>query len=75
MIEKLTKNLLNKFIIEIKKKENQNLIELEILNPLFTKFSKKIYPYILLIFYMYILNLILIIIILILIVMFNKKSK
>ena len=76
MIEKLTKDLLNKFIREIKKEENQNLIEIEILNPIFNKFSKKIYPYILLISYMYILNLALIIIILILIVLFNnKKSK
>jgi hypothetical protein len=75
MIEKFTKNLLNRVILEIKKEENQNLIEIEILNPFFTKFSKKIYPYILLIFYMYILNLALIVIIMILIVMFNKKSK
>jgi hypothetical protein len=75
MIDKLTKDLLKKVIIEIKKEENQKMIEIEILNPIFNKFSKKMYPYVYLIFYMYILNLVLVILILILIVLFNKKTK
>lgn len=75
MIEKLTKDLINKFIVEIKKDENQEKIEIEILNPIFSKFLKKIYPYVSLLFYMYILNLILIFVILFLIIMFNKKTN
>jgi uncharacterized membrane protein len=74
MIEKITKDLINKFIIEIQKVENQQIIEIGILGPIFSKFSQKIYPYVSLLFYMYILNLILIFVILILIIMFNKKN-
>ena len=75
MLEKLTKDLINKFIYEIKKEENQQQIEFDIINPIFTKISKKIYPFVSSVLYMYVLNLILIIIIivLILIIMFSNK--
>ena len=73
MIDKLIKDFIDKSIIELKKKENKERIETEILNPIFISFSEKIYPYVSLLFIMYSLNLILIIIILILIIIYNKK--
>lgn len=74
MVEKITKNLLNKIINEIKKEENQKKIEIEILNPLLIKFSNKIYPYIKIGFLIYIINFIILIIIFILIIYNYKKN-
>ncbi len=73
MAEKLTKDLLNRVITEIKKEENQNKIETEILNPILIKFSNKIYPYIKIVFSIFILNFILVLIIFILIICNSKK--
>jgi hypothetical protein len=73
MIDTLTKDFINKFIIEINKIENKKRIENEIINPLICSFSNKIFPYVSLLFIMYTLNLILIITVLILIIMYNKK--
>ena len=72
MLDKLTKDLINKVIIEINKPENKNRIEKEIFKPVFTNFADRIYPYVSLLFIMYILNLVLIIIILVLLI--NKKN-
>ena len=66
-MEKITKNIIDKIICQLNKKDNKNKINEEILNPIFQKFSNKIYPYVSLLFMMYILNLILVIIILTLI--------
>lgn len=74
MVEKITKNILKKIIDEVKKDDNQELIELELISPIIKKCREKAYPYVSIIFYMYILNIILMIIILILIVMFNNKK-
>ena len=73
MIEKLTKDLINKIVFEIKKDDNKNTIRNDILNPILLEFSDRIYPYISILFIMYSLNLVLIIIILFFIV--NKKNK
>jgi hypothetical protein len=75
MVDRLTKDLLNKVITEIKKEDNQKQIEIEILNPLLIKFSNKIYPYIKLVFCMFILHFVLIVIILILIIIYNQKKN
>lgn len=75
MVEKITKDLLNKVINEIKKEENQHKLEIEIINPLLIKFSNKIYPYIKIAFVFFILNFFLIFIILILIIKFNYINK
>ena len=74
MIDKLVKDFIQKIIIEIKKKENKDIIEKDILNPIFSSFTEKIYPYVSLLFIMYCLNLVLIIVILILIILYNKKN-
>jgi hypothetical protein len=74
MIDKFIKDLIQKTIIEFKKKENKDLLENEILNPIFSSFSDRIYPYVSLLFIMYSLNLLLIIVILILIILYNKKN-
>uniref|UniRef100_A0A6C0DBG4 Uncharacterized protein n=1 Tax=viral metagenome TaxID=1070528 RepID=A0A6C0DBG4_9ZZZZ len=75
MVDRLTKDLLNKVITEIKKEDNQKKIEIEILNPLLIKFSNKIYPYIKLVSCMFILHFVLIVIILILIIIYNQKKN
>ena len=73
MIEKLTKDFNNKIILEINKQENKEKLESDIINPIFSNFAERIYPYVSLLFIMYSLNLILIIIILVLIIIYNKK--
>lgn len=73
MLERLTKNFIEKIIIEINKQENKDKLEKEVINPIFSNFADRIYPYVSLLFIMYSLNLILIIIILILIIVYNKK--
>jgi hypothetical protein len=72
MFEKLTKDFINKIIIEINKKDNKEKLESQVINPIFINFAERIYPYVSLLFIMYSINLILIIIILILIII-NKK--
>jgi len=68
MIEKLSKQLIEKFVSEFNKEDNKNKLNQEILNPIFKSFSDKIYPYISLLFIIYSLNLIIIIAILILVI-------
>lgn len=68
MIKNFTKNILNKIINEISIKENKEKINNEIIKPILTTFSEKIYPYVSLLFILYCVNLIIIITILILII-------
>lgn len=72
MIDKLTKNFIKKIIKEINNEENRKNIDNEILKPLFSKFTDRIYPYVSLLFIMYTLNLIIIIVILVLILLKKK---
>jgi hypothetical protein len=74
MIEKIMKDFIEKLIFEIKKEEIQNKLEDELLNPLFIKYSNKLYPYLNILLYLYCLNLFLIILIIILIIMFNRTK-
>jgi hypothetical protein len=74
MLDKLTKDFISKLIIEINKEENKTKLEQEVINPIFTNFANRIYPYVSLLFIMYSLNLILVIIVLILIIMYNKNK-
>lgn len=73
MIEELTKDFIEKIVIEVKKENNKKKIKEYVLNPILNEFSGHIYPYISMLFIMYSLNLILIIIILFLILL--KKSN
>lgn len=66
-MDKITKNIIDKFICQLNDKDNKKKLNEEILNPIFEEFSNKIYPYVSLLFMMYILNLILVIVILTLI--------
>ena len=76
MVEKITKDLLNRFITEIKKEENQKKLENDILNPILIKFTNKIYPYIKIVFTIFILNFLLVLIIFIIILCnLNKIIK
>ena len=75
MLDKLTKDFINKIIIEINKEENKTKLEQDVINPIFTNFADRIYPYVSLLFIMYSINLVLIIIILILIILFNNKKN
>mgnify|MGYP001166670392 FL=1 len=72
MIDKITKDFIDKMVIEVKKNDNRKKIKEEILNPILDEFTEKIYPYINMLFMMYSINLILIILILIL-TLFKKK--
>lgn len=74
MIEKFAKECIDKCLTEINKPDNKKKIETELINPLFTSFTDRIYPYVSLLFIMYTLTLILIVIILILII-YNKKNN
>ena len=74
MIDKLIKDFVKKAVIEIKKKENKELIEKEIIDPVLKSFTERIYPYVSLLFIMYSLNLVLIIVILVLLIIYNKKQ-
>jgi hypothetical protein len=74
MIEKIIKDLIDKLLFEIKNEENQKKIEIELLNPILSRYTNKIYPYFTLLLFLYCINLILIIIILILIIMFNREK-
>ena len=71
MIDKLTKDLINKIIIELNKKDNKEKLETDIINPILQNFTSKLFPYISLLFIMYSFNIILIISIIILVI--NKK--
>lgn len=74
MIDKLTKDFINKIIIEINKPENKEKLEKDVINPIFKNFAERIYPYVSLLFVMYSLNLVLIIVIIILLIIYNKKD-
>ncbi len=74
MLDKLTKDFINKLIIEINKEENKTKLEQDVINPIFSNFADRIYPYVSLLFVMYSLNLILIIVVLVLIIMYNKNK-
>jgi hypothetical protein len=73
MIQKLTADLLYKCINELKKEENQTKINTNIVKPIISNLTSKLYPYMVILFIMYILILILIISILI-IILLNKKK-
>ena len=72
MIDELTKDFINKITLEVNKEENKKKIKSEILEPIFSEFSEKIYPYITILFAMYSINLILILLILFFII--TKKK-
>ena len=69
MIDKLTKDFIDKMVTEVKKDDNKKKIKEDILNPILNEFSEKIHPYISILFIMYSINLILIIVILFLIIL------
>ena len=72
MIEKLTKDVIDKIIIELNKEDNKEKLETKIINPILSNFTYKLFPYISLLFIMYSFNIILIISIIILIINNNK---
>ena len=72
MIDKLTKNLIDKIVIELSKEDNKEKLEKKIINPILNNFTCKLFPYISLLFIMYSFNIILIISIIFLILN-NKK--
>jgi len=74
MAEKLTKSLLNRIILEIKKEENQKKIETEIFNPILFNFINRMYPYFKFVFAIFILNFLLVLTIFILLIVLNKKN-
>lgn len=47
MIEKLTKEILEKFITEIKKEDNMTNIQINVIDPLIQHTFSQLYPYIL----------------------------
>lgn len=73
MIKKLTADILQKCVNEIKKEKNKENITKNIITPFMESISIRIYPYITLLFIMYSITLILIIIILTLLIVKLKK--
>jgi uncharacterized membrane protein YfhO len=72
MIEQFASDLLNRLSTELKKENNIKRIEDEIICPLLSSVSSRIYPWITLLFIMYTLILVLIIILFIII---YKKNQ
>ena len=56
MIQKLTSDILYKCINELKKEENQTKIDKNIVQPIISNLSSKLYPYMVILFIMYILT-------------------
>jgi len=73
MIYKITEDLLNKCIIELKKQENREKININLIDPLISSIGDKLHPYMITIFGMYILILILIISIMVILIMNKNK--
>ena len=73
MLDKLTKDFLTRIIVEFNKPINKDRIYNDILEPVFSNFANKIYPYVSLLFAMYTINMVLIIVILVLIIMMKKN--
>ena len=73
MIDKITKDFIEKMVVEVKKEDNKKKIKDEILEPILNEFTEKIYPYINVLFFMYSINLLLIIVILFLIIL--KRNR
>jgi hypothetical protein len=71
MLEKVMKKFIDRVIIELDKEDNKEKLDKQIINPLLSNFSYRLFPYISLLFIMYSFNIILIISILILIL--NNK--
>jgi len=65
MIDKITKNIIEKFQTEFNKDENQKKIKKEFFDPIINNIKKIIYPYVLFLFILCILNTITLIFILI----------
>ena len=72
MFNKLTSDLINKIVLELKKKENEEIIQNNLLQPLSKEINERIHPYMLIIFFMYILMLLLIILMLFILI---KKQE
>jgi hypothetical protein len=72
MIDKITRDLIDKIVIELNKEDNKEKLEEKIINPILHNFTSKLFPYISLLFIMYSFNIILIISIIILILNNNK---
>jgi hypothetical protein len=75
MVDKLTKDLLDKIIIVLNKPENKLKLENDIIGPIICNISNKLYPYICLVFTLYIINIILIIVILVIVILYNKSKN
>jgi len=73
-MNKIVKQIFNKFIEEFKEKDNKEHFNREVLKPILQEFYNKVYPYITILFIMYGLNLILIISILV-IILYSRKVK
>lgn len=73
-MEKITIDLLNKCITELKRDENKQRINNYIIRPLIHTISSRLYPYVILLFIMYILILALVIAILIMLII-SKRDE
>lgn len=71
MIRKLIPELLDKIILELKKKNNFNKIKLSIIDPLVYYLLNRIYPYFLIIFIIFVLTFILVLVILLFLIKHN----
>jgi hypothetical protein len=74
MIEQFVSDIIDKITDEIKKEKNKKRIDDELIYPIMNAVTKKIYPWITLLFAMYTLILVLVIVIL-LIIMYKKTNS
>jgi hypothetical protein len=75
LIKKLTNELLDKFIIELKKPQNVNKVQVNIVDPVINYTFHKLYPYILTTTIIFFLTFLLALSIFFLIIKFNLKNS
>ena len=75
MISKFASDILDKIIIELKKNENMDKIQINLIDPLIYYSFKRIYPYFVITAIIFILTFILAILILVFLVIFIYKKN
>ena len=75
MISKFVSDLLDRIIVEVKKDENMNKVQQNLIDPLIYYSFKRMYPYLVITFTIFILTFILALLILVFLIRYNYKKN